>query len=122
MCSLCDGKLWCGTGFSVDGHGAIVRTGMLNCKAIGSEMVLAYVLPRYCRERHNVSDEKQRMKRKRLAVFAGDVKKMKKKQNVDKEQKDMLELLAAGVTRINVDEDAVEAMKGIAGTTTSRYP
>ena len=58
VCSLCDGKLWCGTGFSVDGHGAIVRTGMLNCKAIGSEMVLAYVLPRYCRERHNVSDER----------------------------------------------------------------
>ena len=92
---------------------------MLNCKAIGSEMVLAYVLPRYCRERHNVSDETQR---KRLAVFAGDVKRKRKKQNVDKEQKDMLELLAAGVTRMNVDEDAVEAMKGIAGTTTSRYP
>ena len=57
-----------------------------------------------------------------MAVFAEDVKRKRKKQNVDKEQKDMLELLAAGVTRMNVDEDAVEAMKGIAGATTSRYP
>ena len=108
--------------FTDEAAKANVRTDMLNCKAIGSEMVVAYVLPRYCRERHNVSDEKQRMKRKRLEMFAGDVKRKRKKQNVDKEQKDMLELLAAGVTRMNVDEDAVEAMKGIAGTTTSRYP
>ena len=34
----------------------------------------------------------------------------------------MLELLAAGITRMSVDESAVEAMQGIAGSPISKYP
>ena len=41
---------------------------------------------------------------------------------IEKEQKEMLELLAAGVTRMNCDEEAVNIMQGIAGEPIRQLP
>ena len=59
------------------------------------------------------------MKRKQLAVFQADLKK--KRKAIDWEQKDMLEVHATGASRMDVIEDAVDAMEGISGTQTSKF-
>ena len=99
-----------------------IRNDMLNSKQIGHDMLLAYVLPRFCNQKHDIPSEKRPMKRKVIATFPANSKGKRKKKNVDKEQKNMLELLAAGVTRMSVDDVARETMQDIAGSPVNRYP
>ena len=56
------------------------------------------------------------MKRRVLATFSSGEKSKRKKGNTNKEKKNVLELLAAGVTRMNMDNnEGVSVMQGFAG-------
>ena len=73
---------------------------LLNSKHIGKEMLLAYIRPRFCDQEHVISFEKKPMKRKMLATFATDIN-LRKKYNIEKDQKQIMELLVAGVVKLS---------------------
>ena len=71
-------------------------------KDYGKEVLLSYVLPRFCNKKHVVRSEKMPMKKKTLSLFPkNNRKKLSREKTVRKEKEDMIEVLAAGIVQLS---------------------
>ena len=93
---------------------AMIQHDMLNSQKIGHEMILAYV-PRFCSYEHPISSEKKRMKKKLLSLFSSE-SKSKRKSSPDKQQKELLDVMVAGVLKLSQGESDNSPLRSIVGS------
>lgn len=77
-------------------------------KDYGQEVLLSCVLPRFCNTKHAVSSEKMPMRKKVLSLFPKDKdKKAASRATIaEKEKKDMIEVLAAGIIQLSSKQNS----------------
>ena len=73
----------------------------------GKEILLSYVLPRFCSTKHAVSSEKMPMRKRGIALFPKDKpKKVSRAKAAEKEKEDMIGVLAAGIIQLSSNPDS----------------
>ena len=91
-------------------------------KDYGKEILLSYVLPRFCMKKHAVSSEKMPMRKKYIALFPKEKsKKISRTKVAEKGKEDIIGVLAAGIIQLSSNTDCNGQMN-LAGCQISDTP